>query len=157
MIVVLMSRAEIAMLIEKHLATFLPEMKAQFGEFPLLGQARMRELMEREPEFRESIDTLCMRFAEHGIWPRLEADTARLVYWRLVGARQALACLAESPFCSAESQSIALHKGLEFLLVAWWHMAGRYSWIQSFVEESAEQSNGANRVPRWRAGLGSSS
>jgi hypothetical protein len=69
MIVVLMSRAEIAMLIEKHLATFLPEMKAQFGEFPLLGQARMRELMEREPEFRESIDTLCMRFAEHGIWP----------------------------------------------------------------------------------------
>ncbi len=101
--------------------------------------ARVRRIADQEAKLTGEVDTACYAFARDQSFPRISADCALLVSYRMVEARRfvqfALGMFEEHAIPGAIElpypKDVGTQRMLEFLLLEYWHFAGRHRWRRS--------------------------
>jgi hypothetical protein len=117
-----------------ELAAFLDEHNplaiALQGKTPQAKIEEFRHLFEIEPSNRAAIDAACRLYIQTGRFPALNQDQAILLFVRFGHAAQAVEFfLPNSDVLKNEFEDSQKANVLEFLLIRYWHFAGRSRWM----------------------------
>lgn len=121
-------------LIETEVRAFLPRIMGTEEQIAPGLSARMERLDDWQTRYEEPADGACIHFAQYGTWPALSHEVSSVVMLRLTSALQ-FADFARGqrrrfgPFLLPPFPASVSKPDLwGFLLLDYWHFAGRIRW-----------------------------